>query len=323
MWEASEDERACIEGRLDDVVWLADGVEDVEVALTFFPRREWRRLGGDWSALPSLRLIQSCTAGLNHMGWDDLPDVPVAAAPGATGPFIAEYVLATTLAWARGLIRHTQDIRRGRFDQGAPVRSLASLRVGLVGYGGIGQATARLLSGLGATVEAVSRSGQADDQALALVERLGTMADLNAMMARSDVVVLCLPLTADTEGLIGIDGLSGMMGRPALLINVGRGPLVKEGDLFAWLDSSHTKHAAALDVWWRYPTKDGERPFSEAFESLPNVVMTPHNSPNVEGFRLAMIDQACRQVRHFIDTGEALEVHDPAWYRTDAEGDGR
>ena len=319
MWQPDDAERVVLQDALGDVAWLhAEPDPEVEVALTFFPRREMQRSATAWRDLPNLRLIQSCTAGLNHMGWRDLPGVPVAAAPGATGPIIAEYVLGCVLAWSRGLIWHTGRIAKGDFRLGDPVKALSELRIGVVGMGGIGQATARLLAGLGCTVEGVSRSGHAGDAADVFVAT-GTMADLPAMFARCDVVVLCLPLTEETEGLVGLDLLSGMMGRHALLVNVARGPIVKEDELFAWLDSSR-KHMAALDVWWHYPGP-GEKPFSYPFDTLPNVIMTPHNSPNVSGFRLRMLAQACDQVKHFLATGKAQHVHDPAWYG--AGGDGR
>lgn len=315
LWDPSDDERAVMHGELGSFAELAVAPDSqVEVALTFFPRREIKHGATTWHDLPNLRLIQSCTAGLNHMGWEDLPDVPVAAAPGATGPFIAEYVLGCVLNWARGLHWHTQCIKKGDFRLGEPVRALADVRVGMVGMGGIGEATARLLGGLGCHVEGVSRSGQGSDA----FAWKGTMDALPAMAARCDVLVIAVPLTRETEGLVDLDLLAGMSGRDALVVNVARGPVVQEADLFAWLDSSR-RHMAALDVWWQYP-EPGQRPFSYPFESLPNVIMTPHNSPNVDGFRLAMLRQACRQVKRFMDTGQAEHVHDPAWYGVGGDG---
>lgn len=319
LWQPEPAEREMLLEAFGEVAWLADAPDpDVQAVLTFFPRREMAKATTAWSDLPNVGLIQSCTAGLNHVGWDDLPDVPVAAAPGATGPIIAEYVLGCILAWSRGLVWHTDRIKKGDFRLGDATKALAELRVGVVGLGGIGQAVGRLLHGLGCTLEGVSRSGDAGDAAGAFAWT-GTMGALPAMAARCDVLVLCLPLTRETEGLVDLDLLSGMSGRHALLVNVARGPIVREPDLFAWLDSSRM-HMAALDVWWRYPGPS-ERPFSYPFETLPNVIMTPHNSPNVAGFRLRMLAQAIEQVQHFLATGEALHVHDPAWYG--AGGDGR
>lgn len=316
----------------DRVLWLADRpdpdlLRTVTVALVFWPRREIREAALDWGDLPSLRLVQAATAGLNHIGWRQIPaDVQVAAAPGATGPFIAEYVLGVVLAWARGLCRSTRQIAAGHFDMGAPTKALRELSVGLVGFGGIGQATARLLAGLGCTVRAVNRSGEADPDAVADLEWLGTMERFQELLGTTDVVVLCVPYTTATDRLVDAAALAAMTaGDPddRLLVNVARGPVVDEDALHDWLQADPDHHAAALDVWWRYPRDGQGHPFHRPFHTLPNVIMTPHNSPNVAGFRQAMVAQAARQVAHYLRTGDALHVHDAAWYDTPSSGDER
>ncbi len=310
----------------EDVAWLADGqsLGDVEVALSFWPRGELTRRGLAWSDFAKLQLLQLCTAGANHVDWDAVPEhVQVGCAPGTTAPQIAEYVLGVTLAWARGLVHHTQEIKAGRFELGAPVRALSELTVGLVGYGGIGQATARLMHGLGCRVRAVSRSGQAHEGARAPLDWLGTMEDLPRLQAEADVIVLCLPLTRETQGLVDIDFLAPLMGRRVLLVNVARGAIVDEEALHAWLDSSSTKHWAALDTWWKYPRREREYPFSQRFDKLTNVIMTPHNSPNVTGFRYAMIQAAAEHAREWLDSGVVSHPVDREAHLLDVDGDGR
>ncbi len=317
-WNASPEERAFVEERLP-VSWLSEGIDaEAEALLTLWPRRELHKAGVAWDQLPNIQLVKAITAGVNHIGWKDIPEhVQVAATPGATADFIAEYVLGAIISWARGMPYQTREIRQGRFHVGAPTRALKELRVGLVGYGGIGQATAKLLAPFGCQLAAVSRSGQSDvDGPLAW---LGTMADLPTLVAQSDVVVLCLPLHKDTVGLVDLDLLSGMSGRHVLLVNVARGAIIHEPSLFAWLDSDATRHWACLDVWWKYE----DRPFTEAFETLPNVIMTPHNAPNVGGFRFAMLEQACAELRHWLDTGEVLHLQDRDAHLLSVEGDGR
>jgi len=309
----------------DEAAWLVDGADSAaaEVALSFWPRKELREAGLDWPAFPRLRYVKVATAGANHVGWSTWPaGLPLAVTPGATGPFIAEYVLGAVIAWARGFWLHTQEIRAGRFRLGAPVRAVSELTVGLVGFGGIGRHTARLLRSLGASVQAVSRSGRADEGDRALVDRLGTVADLPRMVQACDVLVLCCPLTRETLHLVDLDLLSGMSGRPALLVNVSRGPVVKEEDLHAWLDSDGARHFAVLDVWWQYPKEEGF-PFREAFQRLPNVVMTPHNAPNVAGFRHTILEAACRDVLEELRGGPIRHVVDPEEHRLPVEGDGR
>ncbi|MGB0653225.1 MAG: NAD(P)-dependent oxidoreductase [Thermoplasmatota archaeon] len=318
-------ERAAVAKHLPDAAWLVDGAdpEGAEAILTFWPRREFTKAGLELAALPDLKLVQLATAGANHVPWSLLPEhVPVAAAPGATAPFIAEHVLAVTLAWARGLFHQTAEIKAGRFDVGAPVRSLSELTVGLVGYGGIGKHTARLLGGLGARCIAVTRSGAAAaDEAVAWC---AGMEHLPSLLAEADVIVLCLPLTSETQNLVDIDFLAPLMGRRVLLVNVARGLIVDEVALHAWLDSSHTKHWAALDTWWQYPPNGEGRPFTEAFHQLPNVIMTPHNSPNVAGYRHAMLEAAAARLAKWQKSGEVEEkdLVDRAAHRLHGGGDG-
>ncbi len=321
-WKPQPKEREAVQEILgEDAAWAVDGADaaSAEGLLMFWPRSEMRNLGLDWQDL-SASWMKLATAGANHVGWNPGPQMPVMTTPGATAPAIAEYILANILTWARDLTGLTKAIRGGHFQQGAPVRSLSELRVGLVGFGGIGKEAARVLNMLGATVEAVSRSGKADSNAMQTVDRLGTLDDLQPMAARVDVLVLCVPLHKDTVGLIDAPLLASF--GSGLLVNVARGPLVDEDALYEWLNSDQKQRAAALDVWWRYPRSIGW-PFQRPFDSLPNVVMTPHNSPNVAGFRLGMIHTACQQIRAILDGDDLTHIADPEAHRLDIEGDGR
>lgn len=313
----------------DQAVWLVDdpsqeALQAVDTVLCFWPREELRRGGIDWTDLPGLRFIQVATAGVNHIGWSTVPDgVQVANAPGSSADAVGEYVLAAVLQWARGFQRLTRAIREGGWPLGAPVKALAELRIGLVGFGGIGQATAHRLGRDGATVRAVSRSGRADPDAERLVERLEPMDALGDLAAWADVLVVCLPLVRSTLGLIDDGVLRRMADRDALLVNVARGPVVDQDALYDWLAAEPERRSAVLDVWWRYPKSPDERPFDRPFDRLPNVVMTPHDAPNVTGFRQAMIAQATEQLQAYLRTGEARHVQDPEAHRLDVEGDGR
>lgn len=321
-----EGEREAVAEILEgDVAWLVDGAEttDAEVAMVFWPRQELRDADLAWDDFPALRLIQSATAGVNHIGWSTIPtEVQVAATPGATGEAIAEYVLGAVLEWARGYHRFTEEIKAGIWHLGAPVRKLAGTQVGLLGFGGIGTACARLLSGLGCVVRAINRSGQAEGVDLDHVEALGTLDDLDDLFAWADVLVVAVPLTRDTQGLVGADLLARLAGRGACLVNVSRGAVVDEGALYDWLVAD-PQHMAVLDVWWTYPPSEEGRPFTRPFHGLPNLLMTPHNSPNVQGYRVRMLREAAKLVRHYLRTGEPKHVQDREAHRLDIEGDGR
>lgn len=316
LLQPEADERRIIEEALPGARWAADGECSGRIALTFWPRRELRAAGLQWTDIEGLEVIQVATAGVNHLGWDDVPQgVRVAAAPGSNAGHVAEHVLAFVLEWTRSLRRRTADIRAGRFDVGAPVRSMQGLRVGLVGYGGIGQATAAILAPLGARVRAISRSGRSP--AADRIEALGTMDGLAELASWSDVLVICCPLVKDTLHLVDGPVLEAL--GDGLVVNVARGPIIDEDALYEHL-SMRPDAAAALDVWWKYP-RDGH-PFKRPFHRLDNVTMTPHDAPNVPGFRQEMIAQAARQVARFLETG-VLEAEQDRDAHLGVEGDGR
>ncbi len=304
------EERALIEGILGPVHYLADGTAPADVALSIWPRSELRKAGIQWSDIAGLQWIKLITAGANHAGWRDIPaSVGVMSTPGATGPVIAEYILGAIIAWARGFQSSTHDIRAGDFRQGAAVRGLSELKIGFVDHGGIGQASAAMLQGFGAEVRAVSRTGTAR-----LDMPVTTMDGLHDMAAWADVLVTCIPLHQDTHGVVDA-GVLDRLG-DGLLVHVARGPVVDEDALYTWLQRQGWAH---IDVWWDY---GGERPFHRPFHELGNVTMTPHNSPNVTGFRRIMLARACEDLVRLRD-GEVLHVESRKAHATPTDGDGR
>jgi len=217
-----------------------------------------------------LRLLQTVAAGVDHLPYDRIPaQVTIASNAGAHRIAIAEHSTALLLAAAKNVVRHTEAIRAGRFLQDLMGRSVRGKTFGVVGLGGIGGEAARLAVGLGMRVVGINRHGASD----APVAWCGTMADLDRLLGESDVVLLSIPLTRHTLGLIGAREL-GRMKPDAILVNIARGKLIRERDLYEHL-KANPSFVAALDVWWQYPKGDG-RPFTEPFHELPNVVMTPH-----------------------------------------------
>ncbi|TLZ60569.1 MAG: hypothetical protein E6K13_08130 [Methanobacteriota archaeon] len=124
------------------------------------------------------------------------------------------------------------------------------------------------------------------------------MADLDRLLQESDFVLLSIPLTRHTLGLIGARELK-LMKPDAVLINIARGNLIRERDLYEHLRAS-PRFVAALDVWWVYPRGHG-RPFTLPFHELPNIVMTPHVAwavPEQSGRSLeAALDNVARFLR--------------------------
>ena len=194
---------------------------------------------------------------------------------GAYADPMAEHVVAMTLALAKRLPQNQAVMAAGTFELAQTLR-LRGRVAGILGYGGIGRASARLLRAFGMGIYAINTSGRADG-----ADQSGTLADTRGMLAVADVVVLALPLTRATRGLIGAAELA-VMKPEAILVNVARGAIVDEDALFAHLQA-HPGFSAGIDTWWDEPGYG--RPFHPRlpFLSLPNVLGSPHNSGLVPG----------------------------------------
>jgi phosphoglycerate dehydrogenase-like enzyme len=228
--------------------------------------------------LGSGSLIQLMSAGVDRVPFDQIPDsVAVASNAGAYAEPMAEHVLALALALAKRLPQEHAALARGVFDQETPTVSISGSLVGILGFGGIGQASARLFQALGARVHAINRSGHAD----AAVDRIGTMEDLDALLGEADIVLVSLPLTRATDGLIGRRELS-LMKPDAILVNVARAAIIDEDALYEHLESNPS-FSAGIDAWWQEPRGQGAFATRRPFLELPNVIGSPHNSAMIAG----------------------------------------
>lgn len=191
----------------------------------------------------------------------------------------AELAVALLLACAKEIIPHDRDLRRGDWRRRYGEATTATLAGGhalVLGYGAIGQRVAHALGALGMRVTAIRRTARAGDRhgmvALAPPEALATE------LSRADAVMICLPWTDQTDGLLGASMLQRLP-RSAYLVNVGRGAIVDEGALHAALAEGRLA-GAGLDVWYRYPRTVAERvstpPSAHPFGALDNVVLSPH-----------------------------------------------
>jgi phosphoglycerate dehydrogenase-like enzyme len=234
-----------------------------------------------------LKLVQAQGAGTDGIERAALPPGCYVANCYEHDISIAEFILGMALAVTRDIVRFDRNLRaRGDFSPsgfygGIPRRELRGRSMGIVGYGRIGRETARLARAFGMTVLATKAT---PDPALA--ERdglawLGGADQLDELLARSDYVVVCVPLTEATRGLIGAAQFARM--KPdAYLINIARGPVVDEAALYAALRDQRIA-GAAIDVWYHYPPTGQGRPGHFPFEELDNLVMTPHVAGWTEG----------------------------------------
>jgi phosphoglycerate dehydrogenase-like enzyme len=255
--------------------------------------------GADWEVVASRRragspglFLQLFSAGLDHVPFGRVPaGVTVAGNVGGWAEPMAEHVLAMVLALAKRLFVEHEELRRGAFNEDLPTRELRGRTCAVIGYGAIGRAVAVLVRALGMRVYAVNTSGTTDDP----VDFAGTAAELEPVLRAADVVVLTLPLTAATRGLIGARELAWMRD-DAVLVNVARGAIVDEAALYHHL-REHPDFSAGLDVWWDEPAAGEPFRLAYPFLDLPNVLGSPHNSGIVDGWFTFGLRRAAANVR--------------------------
>src|SRR5438034_4517091 len=251
-------------------------------------------------ASPGLRLIQLLSAGADSVDFAAIPDgLPLASNVGAYAEPMAEYVMAMALALARRLPQRHADLARGEFKMWERVLTLDGAVCAILGFGGIGQATARLMRAFGARIHAVNSSGRTTEP----VEFIGTLSDLDQVLTAADVLVIALPLINATRGLIGARELS-LMKPAAILVNVGRAAIVDERALYEHL-RSQPDFCAGIDAWWHEPGPGSGFSTTYPFFELPNLLGSPHNSGVTDGALHVGVRQAAENVRRFL-TGEAI-----------------
>ena len=192
---------------------------------------------------------------------------------------IAEYVMAALLMRHVPLAQADRDLRQQRWTltagrPGALRTELGSQTLGLLGFGHIAQTLAQRAKAFGMRVHVANRSPVNHP----LVDQSWPLDALPDFMGHADTVVVSLPLTDHTRGLVNHQALAAM--RPeAVLINVGRGAVVDEQALYEALQTRRIG-GAVIDTWYQYPTPAQAEcaPSTFDFASLDNVLMTPHMS---------------------------------------------
>lgn len=232
-----------------------------------------------------LRLYHAPAAGVEAIDRDCLPaGTPVCCCFGHERA-ISEYVMAALLLRHVPIPAADRDLRAGKwtFTAAGPATlrtELGSLALGIVGYGHIGKVVAERAKAFGMTVFVANRSRVVPGGP---VDQYFPLGRLPALMRAVDYVVVTLPHTSETEGLIGRPQLAAM--RPTgVILNVGRGPVIDEAALYEALKERRIG-GAVIDTWYVYPAPGAANVFPGRlpFQDLDNCTLTPHMSGWTDG----------------------------------------
>lgn len=294
-WQASF--RACAPD-LDVRSWNDPTVapEDVRYAMVWDPEP------GRLAQFPNLALVSSSAVGLDFIVAD--PHYPahvplVRMLTEEQQDRMGEYVCLGALTLLRDMKRVHRAQEAGRWDHFEPERSARETRVGVMGLGHLGLYAATMLAGLGFQVAGWSLGRKSAPG----VESFAGPGELDAFLARSDILVCLLPDTPATRGVLNARNL-GLLPRGAGLVNAGRGTHMVEADLLAALDAGQLS-GAMLDVFPVEPL-----PADSLIWRHPKIIVTPH---------VASFGSRAARARHLTETIAAFERGEPlpGLYRPD------
>ncbi len=266
-------------------------LQEVEIVLA----HSWKKLESVLPKLKNLKMIQAFSAGVDHFDFSKIPEnVIICTNSGSNSWGVAEHALSLIFAALKLTIyRHNQMVQ-GKFPQMIESKLLRGKTVGFVGLGNISRDLAHMLRCFHTKLMGVSRSGKCNFCEDFIF--VGKSEQLDFLLANSDIVVLALPLNKETRDLINKEKLS-IMKDNAILVNVARGKIIVERDLYEHL-REHPNFIAALDPWWHYGEEFKQ---NYPFESLPNVILSPHCGGVYEGFWEELTISAAENIKLFIE----------------------
>lgn len=278
-------------------------------ALFGLPDSDARQLGGLIERNPSLRWVQAMAAGAGQqvhaagIAPEMLERVIITTASGVHAIPLAEFSLMGLLAFTKDLPRIQDDQRARRWVE-RPNRELHGQTLLVLGLGRIGEQVARLADAFGMRVVGVNRRGVTESEH---VERMVPIDRLSEVLPEADAVVISLPLTNETEGLVDRQALRSLK-RGAILVNVGRGAVLDEDALIDCLRSGHLA-GATLDVTRQEPPPE-ESPLWE----LPNVLLSSHTAALSFRENERIVELFLENSRRLLAGEELLNRIDPEHY---------
>jgi len=292
--------------------------DTVEVVLTDGTLESMLEVGRDADILASnrvsrafieaafkLRMIQTFSAGVENIDHEAIKERGNITLCNShiNAAEVAEYAITLLFAVAKNIIPNDRELRKGdwvyAFGGPSPNVEIRNKTCFILGLGNIGAEIAKRLRSFDVTIFAATRSGVS--QHAGLVDRLVKIDEARPLIEGSDFIILSLPLTPESEGLVDNTFLSWM--KPSsILVNISRGLIINEKALFDTL-KEHRIRGAGLDVWWKYPPKwrgKGIPPSDLPFHELDNIVVSPHRAGYSENTEREYFQFAAENILRFI-----------------------
>jgi phosphoglycerate dehydrogenase-like enzyme len=219
---------------------------------------------------PNVRWVHSRSAGLDTVLFPELIEspVPLTNGRGVFSQSLGEFALGAILYFAKDFRRMIDNQQAGRWEP-FDIVEISGQTVGIVGYGDIGRAVATRVRAMGMRILAVKRHGPPLYNVDPLINQIYPPAERTEMISQCDYIVCAAPLTPETRGMIGEAEFAAMKPN-AVVVNIGRGPVIDEAAMIRALTQRRIK-GAALDVFDTEPLPSGH-----AFYHLDNVLLSPH-----------------------------------------------
>ncbi len=267
---------------------LAASLPDTDIVLVTDFRSD--ALANTWYRANNVQWVHATSAGVDQLMFDALRDstVPVTNAQGIFDRAIAEYVLGAILFFAKDTRNNVVYQQQRRWVH-RDTETIADKRVVVAGAGSIGHEIGTLCRATGMAVDGVASRERAGDDVFGHIH---AAADIDAVIAGADYVVIAAPLTDSTRHWFDAKRFEAMPAH-ARLINIGRGPIVVTDDLVAALKNKKIA-GAALDVFEVEPL-----PEDHPLWSLNNVLLSAHMAGDFIGWRHALIDQFLANFQHW------------------------
>lgn len=261
----------------------------------------------------NLRMIQTFGAGIDRVDLDAVKERGniILCNNHVNSAEVAEFAISLLLAVAKNLIPSDRELRSGNWVHrwGGPVPNLEirNKNVLIIGFGHIGVDIAKRLKSFDVTITAATRSGTSSNAGL--VDHVVSIGEVKQSVEQSDFVILSLPLTDESAGLVDKEFLSWM--KPtSILVNISRGQIIDEQALYKALKEKRIR-GAGIDVWWRYPSQwrgTAIPPSDVPFHELDNIVVSPHRAAYSAEIERELFLFAAKNILRFIGGETPLNI---------------